>query len=140
MNDLRHELPYPEHTPPAPPEGMKWEYRGIDWRAADDEIIFYAVKLNGMVTDLNRVRKVFGSWEYHYFEAVPILDAESGFIKVVDEGARRYSFPENPKESAGREKCPMQLLPPEFLIQTANVMGAGAAKHNTLIDDRPSKP
>jgi hypothetical protein len=33
---------------------------------------------------------------------------------------------ENPKEAAGRRKCPMHLLPPEFLRQTANVMGYGA--------------
>jgi len=33
---------------------------------------------------------------------------------------------ENPKEAAGRKKCPMHLLPPEFLTQTANVLGYGA--------------
>lgn len=36
---------------------------------------------------------------------------------------------ENPKETAGRKKCPMQLLPPEFLTQTANALGVGAARY-----------
>ena len=35
----------------------------------------------------------------------------------------------NPKEIEGRKKCPMHLLPPEFLIQSANALGHGADKY-----------
>lgn len=109
--------PYPEHTPPAPPEGMKWEYRGMNWRNPGPTT-FYFIKNDG--GNAVRIREVLSGLGHHYFEGVPILDAESGFDFPPN------LFSENPKESEGQKKCPMQLLPPEFLIQTANVMGYGA--------------
>lgn len=36
---------------------------------------------------------------------------------------------ENPKEHAGRQKCPMHLLPPAAMRETANAMGLGATKY-----------
>lgn len=36
---------------------------------------------------------------------------------------------ENPKESAGRKKCPMHLLSPSAMRETANALGSGAAKY-----------
>lgn len=66
----------------------------------------------------------------HYFEAVPVLK-DSGFTQIT---APEFvdnidSLPENPKEIRGREKCPMHLLPPEFLTQVSNVLGSGATKY-----------
>ncbi len=124
-------LPYPEHTPPAPPEGMKWEYRGEGWKG-NNETDYYTI-------DPNRGEPSRGSGVsagclgLHYFEAVPILDAESGFTlektRTIVDTLFGGTTSENPKESEGMKKCPMQLLPPEFLIQTANVMGFGADRY-----------
>ena len=36
---------------------------------------------------------------------------------------------ENPKEQAGRQKCPMHLLSPSAMRETANALGHGAAKY-----------
>lgn len=35
----------------------------------------------------------------------------------------------NPKEAAGRAKCPMHLLSPTAMRETANALGSGAAKY-----------
>ena len=35
----------------------------------------------------------------------------------------------NPKEAAGRAKCPMHLLSPSAMRETANALGSGAAKY-----------
>jgi hypothetical protein len=123
--------PYPAHTPPAPPEGMKWEYRGMGWvKLSESAFVYYTVWPNCRVSEVFTHHGVSGDAGTHIFEAVPILDAESGFTSTLDAAAHFFPKPtENPKEAAGREKCPMQLLPPEFLIQTANVMGAGASKY-----------
>ena len=37
---------------------------------------------------------------------------------------------ENPKEEAGRKKCPLQLLPPAAMRETANALGHGAEKYS----------
>lgn len=37
--------------------------------------------------------------------------------------------PPNPKEAAGRAKCPMHLLSPSAMRETANALGHGAAKY-----------
>lgn len=36
---------------------------------------------------------------------------------------------ENPKEQAGRKKCPMHLLSPSAMRETAWALGSGAAKY-----------
>lgn len=36
---------------------------------------------------------------------------------------------ENPKEQAGRQKCPMHLLSPSAMRETANALGSGARKY-----------
>ena len=37
--------------------------------------------------------------------------------------------PPNPKEAAGRAKCPMHLLSPSAMRETANALGHGAEKY-----------
>lgn len=118
-------LPYPDHTPPTPPEGMKWKYRGLGWR--DDRYVnYYFIERSGLVGHAKGQSQGIGST--HYFEAVPILK-DSGF-EFGKTTLKDVLTSENLKEAEGRKKCPMQLLPPEFLTQTANVLGGGAEKYS----------
>ena len=129
----RRKVEYPEHTPPAPPEGMKWEYRGMGWSSEGRPTTYYYLggnidPLKPMIGDNTPASGLLG---LQYFEAVPDVGVEK-FYEKMDEIANTASqvLAENPKEAQGRKKCPMHLLPPEFLIQTANVLGHGAAKYN----------
>ena len=40
--------------------------------------------------------------------------------------------PENPKEANGRAKCPMHLLPPVFMRQTAEALAHGASRYGAF--------
>jgi hypothetical protein len=100
---------------------MKWEYDGMDDDKERDRSRGKYYYVNG--------GSLARHTDYH-FVAVPAVNVEK-FYEKMDEIANRARqvLAENPKESAGRKKCPMHLLPPEFLIQTANVLGHGADKY-----------
>lgn len=128
------DTPYPPHTPPAAPEGMRWEYRGMGWMDRC-ETIYYAVHdYTGSVLVSAQGYQPGGFETQHYFEAVPILK-DSGFIETRDksgldvEALKQRLSAENPKEAQGRKKCPMHLLSPSAMRETANALGSGAAKY-----------
>ena len=116
--------PYPEHTPPAPPEGMKWEYRGRGWGPKESKV-FYAFRLGTDPTPVKRGHPVTYD-SVHYFEAVPDVNPTK-FYEKLDQVLT--DLVENPKESAGRKKCPMHLLSPSAMRETANALGHGAVKY-----------
>jgi hypothetical protein len=93
---------------------MKWEYDGMDDDKERDRSRGKYYYVNG--------GSLARHTDYH-FVAVPDEPTLGELLNACN------SWKENPKESAGRKKCPMHLLPPEFLIQTANVLGHGAAKY-----------
>jgi len=63
--------PYPEHTPPTPPEGMRWEYRGMGWTGRCD-IAFYGLHDWLGTIQISVPGQQPGGFETrHYFEAVP---------------------------------------------------------------------
>ena len=73
------DLPYPNHTPPPAPEGMKWEYRGMGWtRESLRPSVYYTLSFKQMVKG-PVMRRPQGALDQHYFEAVPILK-DSGFL------------------------------------------------------------
>jgi hypothetical protein len=125
----RRKVEYPEHTSPAPPKGMKWEYRGEAWTSKGQEVGYYYLDTRGKSRRVIQAQNAIamGLDGVHYFEAVP--DRWSVEHQEMRDRIATGEAIENPKESAGRKKCPMHLLPPEFLIQTANVLGHGADKY-----------
>lgn len=133
---MNTDTPYPPHTPPAPPEGMKWEYRGMGWNP-DVETTAYSVFPSGASLPAYPVSEDFcGRPDLHFFEAVSIHESGVptgiGGLEPTDDwldDACKDPVTENPKELQGRKKCPMQLLPPEFLRQTANALGHGADRY-----------
>ena len=158
------DTPYPPHTPPPAPEGMKWEYRGMGWNP-EVETTAYSVFQSGASLPAYKVSEDFqGRADLHFFEAVPIGDGSDASWKatmgacraktqalldgpppfepiqaIPDAHPARYEFKEdgsiervpdeNPKEAAGRRKCPMHLLSPSAMRETANALGVGAAKY-----------
>ena len=60
---------YPEHTAPAPPAGMKWEYRGLGWNPKR-KATYYHINNETPSNVLSGI--AFGISCTHYFEAVPI--------------------------------------------------------------------
>lgn len=66
--------PYPPHTPPPAPEGMKWEYRGKGWRSVRS-VEYYAVEIQGgeaLICHAQGPTSAVPS--NYYFEAVPNLE------------------------------------------------------------------
>jgi hypothetical protein len=63
------------------------------------------------------------------WRGIPVYD-ERGLI-ILDENYReeQLSHDPDPKASEGAKKCPMDLLPPEALRQTAYVLGHGASRY-----------
>lgn len=123
--------PYPEHTPPAPPEGMKWEYRGMGWRWKLP-CVHYFIKNDGGASVPGQ--ETPQGMNHHYFEAVPIIGNTyhgSNIHRALNERTAKMNaaLTENPKESAGRKKCPMHLLSPSAMRETANALGHGATKY-----------
>lgn len=71
MNTDINMTPYPAHTPPTPPEGMRWEYRGMGWTNGRKLTTFYTLNSEGE-TGWNPDTTPLGFSDTHYFEAVPI--------------------------------------------------------------------
>lgn len=135
----RRKVEYPEHTPPASPEGMKWEYRGMGRNPKTEKTYYCLYKESDYPEDVhNRIPD--GLVKLHYFEAVPDL-ADRGPLQILSHfdtslaskdmwpTGLEHTTTENPKESAGRKKCPMHLLSPSAMRETANALGSGAAKY-----------
>lgn len=63
-------------------------------------------------------------------DSVPIGHRDSAVLSDCDQDCADTSAEStNPKDIAGRAKCPMALIPGEFLHGVANVLGLGAAKY-----------
>jgi hypothetical protein len=73
-------MPWDLPAPPAPPAGMKWEYRGVGWISSADHVIASFRKGNHVWTQDTELRKQGYLLRYavdaHYLEAVPIAQPE----------------------------------------------------------------
>lgn len=75
---------YPEHTPPEPPTGMKWEYRGLGWYPKK-EVTFY--HMQSTFNDIFFIMSCLpaGNLHSHYFEAVPIIPVSQVVMHAIEE-------------------------------------------------------
>lgn len=105
------ELPYPPHTPPAPPEGMQWEYRGLGWHK-DEMTNFYTEHFETGRVGLMRTDTPMGAHSLHYFEAVPIpTDPICDFLDHL----RNHGYA-NPSPYAPQPEAP---APEEDILEEA---------------------
>ena len=122
------DTPYPPHTPPAAPEGMRWEYRGEAWDPRR-EVTYYI----GSGKPFCLTRTPNGCKGLHYFEAVPdqghcrATIPESTEPPYTDE--ELMGTPHDPKGSAGSKKAPLCLLPSFPLHETSWVLKSGSLKY-----------
>lgn len=89
MNTDINMTPYPAHTPPTPPEGMRWEYRGMGWTNGRKLTTFYTLNSEGE-TGWNPDTTPLGFSDTHYFEAVPgseYAEFDAAWRDKVDSGS-----------------------------------------------------
>lgn len=79
---------YPEHIPPEPPTGMKWEYRGKGWDP-QKKVTYYLINSMKFASDVIKDRMPDGLDKIDYFEAVP--DVTSEVEDVLEEALRLTS-------------------------------------------------
>jgi len=124
----RRKVDYPEHTPPAAPEGMKWEYRGmgtVEDRSLDNK---YFVRPDGTTSEVGS-SNLYKKSQLHYFEAVPDFPN-----LVITEGAHGWNFgksinPLDPKGAAGALKPQLQLIPTVAMREEAKALDDGRNKY-----------
>lgn len=113
---MKHDIEqnYPDHTPPQPPEGKKWEYRGMGWNSKNT-CTFYFVDQQGNHVNKAEEETASGFEDLHYFEAVPI-NASS-------------RLGTDPKGAAGKLKPQLQLIPTALVVATAAALADGAQRY-----------
>lgn len=117
--------PYPEHTPPAPPEGMKWEYRGMGWANNSESCDYYTVSPESLVSPMWKYAQPGENMSYHYFEAVPDVNS----TKFYEEIGQALINPHDPKGASGSKKAPLCMLPSFPLHEASWVLKSGADKY-----------
>lgn len=116
----RRKVEYPEHTPPAPPEGMRWEYDGMDDDKKRDRSKGKYYYVNG------------GSLARHsdyHFVAVPDVNVEK-MDEIADTASQVLGYVRNdPKGAAGALKPQLQLIPTVAMREEAKALDDGRNKY-----------
>lgn len=74
---------YPHHTPPNPPQNMKWKYQGEGWSNRGEICTYYTVDPGGFTSIVWENTHPLGGGGYHYFQAIPEIIEEDILLEAL---------------------------------------------------------